>query len=506
MKRIPHLVALAALVVACSPASDSDSDGATTIVGASTTAPEITIVPTTTTLPTVQPGEFDRAADLEAFFDEYGGEEAFGQPAVAAVFTYLAAEEALRASDFLGARELLDTLWERYPIGDPVWFNTPYSPHGAQLGSPTAYYGLRMLDEFTDQMLASDEREPDHIRLTVVLVGCSEGTQSTTEEELDALTGKQVHLTLNEELDANADEWFDQATWTFRQYVRGITGNNLIVDLGIQRLPDLCVPVATARNSGAAIAGVENTAPIWEALPAEVTAATDMWWVVYPSDVPTEGSLVDTAFVTGGMGLHPSGAPVFTSDDLWVVRKPVQLGDGPYTSVERRTYFAQWMQTEFFHHLFRSYPEFELEANGNDWFDRDNWPEDFVGVMEPDYFQEALHRRLAFADVPLSVTLRYAPPRPGTLANLDTSVFVGDYDGGSISADGDNFIWSNGDGESWTLTWDGENGRLLTGPENPYSAFSGGDAFTIALARDENGDYTDKIIGFRFLGGLYLKQ
>lgn len=502
---VPCVIALAALAVACSPAS-SNSDNATTTAGAPTTPPEITIVPTTTTLPTVQPRTYDSTADLAAFFADYGGEEALGQPALAAITTYLAVEDALRAGDLSGADELLGALWRKYPIGDKVWFNTPYSPHGAFLGSPTAYYGLRMLTEFTDQMLATDEREAKHIRLTVVLVGCSEGTQSTTEDELDAGTGKQVHLTLDSSLDTNADEWFDQATWTFRQYVRAITGNNLILDLGIQRLPDVCVPVATARGVSSTVATIVNDKAVWDAMPAEVTAATDMWWVVYPSDVPTDGALADTAFLTTGMGLHPSGAPVFTSDDLWLVRKPVQLGDGPYSSVERRAYMAQWMQTEFFHHLFRAYPEFELEAKGNDWFDHSKWPDDFVGLMEADYFQEALHKRLLSADTPLSVMLRYAPPRAGTLANLDTSVLIGDYDGGSITADGDDFIWTNDSGDSWTLTWDAETGRLLTGADGPFLALSGGDAFTIALARDENGDYTDQIIGFRYLGALYLKQ
>ena len=505
MKRVCGLVALSAVVVACSPASNSDSSGATTVAGASTTAPEVTIVPTTSTVPTVPPGEFDSTADLESFFQQYGGEDAFGQPAVAAVSNFLAVEDALRAGDFTGARGMLDALWARYPIGDPAWFNTPYSPRGAFLGSPTAYYGLRMLDEFTNQMLASDDHKPDHIRLTVVLVGCSEGTQATTEEELDAGTGKQVQLTLNEELDANADEWFDEATWTFRQYVSGITGNNLIVDLGIQRLPDVCVPVATTRD-GSTSASMTNDRAVWDAMPAEVTAVTDMWWVLYPSVVPSDGALADTPFITDGVSLLPSGAPVFTSDDLWVVRKPVQLGDGPYTSVERRTFFGQWMQTQFFHHLFRAYPEFELEVKGNDWFDRESWPDDFVGVMEPDYFAEALHRRLAFADVPLSVMLRYAPPRPGTFASFDTALLLGEYDGGSIAADGDNFLWTSDDDESWTLTWDAETGRLLTGADSPNLALTGGDAFTLALARDANGDYTDEIIGFRYLGELYLKQ
>ncbi|MCE9620988.1 MAG: hypothetical protein K8R99_01440 [Actinomycetia bacterium] len=409
MKRLWSLVSLAALSFACSPASSSStSDDATTNAASSapTTAPEITIVPTTTTLPTVQPGTYDTATDLADFFAQFGGEEAFGQPAAAAVTTYLGAEDALRAGDPAAADELLDALWRKYPVGDPKWFNTPYSPRGAHLGSPTAYYGLRMLTEVTDQLLAGDAAEPEHIRLTVVLVGCSEGTQATTEEELDAGTGDRVQLTLDESLNANADEWFDQATWTFRQYVSAITGGQLTVDLGIERLPDLCVPVATTRDGVVSSAGMTDDASVWDAMPAEVTAATDMWWVLYPSVVPAARALADTQFVTDGMGLHPSGAPVFTSDDLWVVRKPAQLGEGEYTSVERRTYFAQWMQTEFFHHLFRAYPEFELEVEGNDWFDLDNWPDDFVGVMEPDYFAEALHKRLLTADVPLSEKLQ----------------------------------------------------------------------------------------------------
>lgn len=502
-----YLVLLVAFVVACNPGSESStSDGATTVAGAATTAPEITIVPTTIPVSTVPAGTYDTATDLTAFFAEFGGEEAFGQPAVMALTTYLGAEDALRAGDAEAADASLDALWRKYPIGNELWFNTPYSPRGAHLGSPTAYYGLRMLTEVTDQLLADNDVETKHVQFTVVLVGCSEGTQSTTEDELDAGTGERVRLTLNEDLDANADEWFDQATWPFRQYVTAITDAQLIVDLHIERLPDLCVPVATTREGIATNAGMTNDASVWDAMPADVTATTDMWWVLYPSVVPANGPLADTPFTTGGTALHPSGAPVFTSDDLWVVRKPAQLGEGPYTSVERRTYMAQWMQTQFFHHLFRSYPEFELEVNGLDWFDPDNWPDDFVGVMEPDYFQEAMDKRLLTADVPLSVMLRYAPPRAGTLANLDTTVLIGSYQGGSIAAEGDGFRWTNDDDESWALTWDATTGRILTGPDSPFLELTGGDAFTIALARDASGDYTDEIIGFRYLGELYLKQ
>ena len=511
MQRQWRLVSLAAALAlaACSPASDSaPSDGATSVVanGSQTTASPITIVPTTIPVSTVPMGTYDTATDLADFFAEFGGEEAFGQPAVAAVTTYLGAEDALRAGDPAAADALLDALWRKYPVSDAKWFNTPYSPRGAHLGSPTAYYGLRMLTEVTDQLLKDDAVEAKRVQLTVVLVGCSEGTRSTTQEELDAGTGPRVQLTLNEELNANADEWFDQATWTFRQYVSAITGGRLVVDLHIERLPDLCVPVSTSRTDGFSNAGMTNDASVWDAMPADITASTDMWWVLYPSVVPATGALADTEFITDGMGLHPSGAPVFVSDDLSTVRKTSQLGKGDYTSVERRTYMAQWMQTEFFHHLFREYPGFELEKTPNAWFNPDNWPDDFVGVMEPDYFQEALHKRLLFAEIPLAVMLRYEPPRLGTFANTDPNDLVGAYDGGSIAVAGDNFQWTNDAGATWQLTWDAASGSFLTGTDNPNRASSGGNAFTIVVARDENGDHTDQIIGFRYLGELYLKQ
>ena len=463
-------------------------------------------MPTTIPVSTVLPSSYDTAADLADFFAEYGGEEAFGQPAVAAVITYLSAEARLRVGDPATADELLSALWAKYPVRDPRWFNTPYSPHGAQLGSPTAYYGLRMLTEVTDQLLAADDVNAKHLNLTVVLVGCSEGIQARTAAELDAGTGLSVQLTLDETLDANADEWFDQATWTFRQYVTAITGGKLVLDLHIERIAELCVPVSTSRADGVAQAGVTSIASVWNAMPRDITATTDMWWVLYPSVVPTTSALADTDFVTGEMELHPSGAPVFTSDDLSMVRKPPQLGSGDFTSVERRTYMAQWLQQEFFHHLFRSYPEFGLETTSHAWFSIDNWPDDFVGVLEPDYFEQALHKRLLTAETPLAVTLRYEPPRAGTFASTDPSSLVGNYDGGSIEVAGDNFQWTNDAGVTWQLTWDVATGSFLTGSDSPYFANSGGDAFTIVLARDDNGDHTDEIIGFRYLGELYLRQ
>jgi uncharacterized protein (TIGR02246 family) len=70
----------------------------------------------------------------------------------------------------------------------------------------------------------------------------------------------------------------------------------------------------------------------------------------------------------------------------------------------------QWFQHEFFHHLFRSYPELKLELEDHQWFDHRNWPADFEGRLEADYFAESVHKRFQkTANPPLDTKLRYAP-------------------------------------------------------------------------------------------------
>jgi hypothetical protein len=107
----------------------------------------------------------------------------------------------------------------------------------------------------------------------------------------------------------------------------------------------------------------------------------------------------------------PDGAsPLFIIDDLWLLRKPSPyVGRTAYSEAERRAYLPQWMQHEFFHYLFRIYPEFQLERSDHQWFDRSKWLADFEGRIEQDYYAEALHKRLQHASPPLAVQLRYAP-------------------------------------------------------------------------------------------------
>ena len=105
---------------------------------------------------------------------------------------------------------------------------------------------------------------------------------------------------------------------------------------------------------------------MWPELDDDLLNETDWFWILYPSHVPEFPDFDDNAFITGGMGSDSKGGPLFIIDDKWLVRKPAHLGDGMYNDVERRIYLPQWLQHEFYHHLYRIYPEFSLEVNGHD--------------------------------------------------------------------------------------------------------------------------------------------
>ena len=116
--------------------------------------------------------------------------------------------------------------------------------------------------------------------------------------------------------------------------------------------------------------------------------------MIYPSHTPDAPDFNNITFVTGGLTSDSKGGPVYVIDDKWMVRKPAHLGNGNYNDIERRIYLPQWLQHEFYHHLYNLYPEYSLEVNGHDWFDRSFWPSDFVGYFETDYYSETLHKRI----------------------------------------------------------------------------------------------------------------
>jgi uncharacterized protein (TIGR02246 family) len=338
--------------------------------------------------------------------------------------TFLAAQKAYRQTDYAAAVRILKDFWSQHPPGREEWEQLSGQNAGiarsigVNFGDPPCYSALLMLTECVTWRLQAKTvtpEPPQHVRLTVVTVGHSSGIAPASRAELQTQSGRLAIHNLDSRIAAHGHQIIRESLWLFSQYVSAITAGRLTVDTKIVRLPDLTVPVAVhpLRNTNMNWAGIAAGADpqIWAAVGDEVIVATDWWWIIYPSHVPYP-DLADDEFITGGIGVGPDGvSPAFVIDDLWLIRKPAPFADKrPYSLEERWAYSPQWFQHEFFHHLFRSYPEWKLEAEDHQWFDHRNWPADFEGRLEADYFAESLHKRFQrTANPPLDIKLRYAP-------------------------------------------------------------------------------------------------
>jgi hypothetical protein len=474
--------------------------------------------------------------DVEPEFLRPYGLENFSQHYRDALRTFLQAEELYFAGDPLGARQLLEALWAEHPEGGADWGSLPRRPFDIFLGTPPCYYALRMLTDITAwrlrESLSAGLAEPGGrdtglrvtapqrtARLTVVVVGQSSGIQPRTVQELQQGTGAFVLHTLDERVPENDYHAVHESLRLFREYTLAMTRGKLGVEVRILELPATRVSVsAHVLPGGGYIASMDSLAEVWADVTDAVRERTDWWWVLYPSHVPEQHpDFANAEFITGGMATGPASAsPAFLIDDRWIVRKPPHLGRGAYSDVERRVYLPQWLQHEFFHHLFRTYPEFGLEVTPHQWFDRGTWPADFVGIYESDYFHESLVKRLRNADPPLHVGLRYATvgaPYDELTINrvigtyrrepVENPWHIGNIELAFPSGD---LRWANTAGVSWGLEPDLQNGLLRTGPDCPYYDPPNGTEFRIVFERDAMGDFTSRIAGFVFGGELYRRD
>lgn len=444
------------------------------------------------------------------FLNPYGIEN-FSEHYIEALSTLLLAEGHYQRGEYLAAHDILENLWSRYPVGDIRWAQLPTAPFGINIGSPPNYYALRMLSDTVEWRL----KNPDAgaatrtARMTVVLVGSSNGIEPRNLQELQQGTGVQAEHSLDPLLLRHDSAVVHDSLRLFREYVVAMTNGDLDVDVQVLHLPELDVSVGASVNAGRYFATLSDVSQVWESLDSEVIADTDWWWLIYPSHVPEQYSDFEHAeFITGGMGVGPDTiSPLFIIDDRWLVRKPPHIGDGRYSKIEREAYLPQWLQHEFFHHLFRTYPEFELEVVPHQWFNRSTWPADFEGRYEPDYYHEALYKRLQGADTALVAALRYSTSG----GNVSLSDLAGIYRRepvennwhlGSILISPE-LEWLNFANVRWSLHDDLENGNLLTGPDCPYYGTWLGSRFIVVWERDELGDELDKIDGFNFSGEFY---
>jgi hypothetical protein len=449
---------------------------------------------------------------LPEFYSMYGGSNQFTQHTNAAITTFIGAEDAIEAGDYTTAQNLINTLFATYPKGNNIWWNVFNDPKGANLGTPHAYYGVRMLEDIIKYQL-NPAVNPDvkTAQMKVVLVGGSKGILPSTDAQLQNGTGSFVTHALDSSLMKDNYCLVEQSLDLFLKYITAITNGALKVNVEYIELPNLCMDVNVTSSQPYIASG--SIGPIWDALDDTIKNKTDWFWMLYPSHVPEFPDFDDNSFITGGMGSDSKGGPVFIIDDKWLVRKPAHLGNGIYNDIERRIYLPQWLQHEFYHHLYRIYPEFSLEVNGHDWFNQSFWPNDFNGQFEADFYAESLHKRLQTACVPLSRKLitRIETEHFDLSTTLVMTELLGAYSldnignpwhEGKIIKVNDKYFWRNSANVQWQVFPNLVEGILETGSDCPYL----GQDFKLELYRTPDGALIPGTIGLVFQGDFYRKR
>ena len=86
---------------------------------------------------------------LQSFYATYGGRSTFPAKEVLALETLIIAQEDLEAGRLEEAKERVDRIFSELPLFNSNWQSISANSHCAgcpiNIGSPAAYYGLRML-------------------------------------------------------------------------------------------------------------------------------------------------------------------------------------------------------------------------------------------------------------------------------------------------------------------------------------------------------------------------
>jgi hypothetical protein len=468
----------------------------------------------------------ERGTPAEVLLQPYGGAARFPQLYRRALTVLINAEDRYFQGQYAQANALLEQLWADVPPGSAAWTEVESEGHdaiqasGLNIGSPPCYYALRMLKECCEWKLnGSPAPEPTTVTWRVLLVEHLQGKRPRNKSERANGRGPTITCDLDPRISQRDHQVVRQSTRLFREYIIAITQGRLNVQLEFLPLDELTVQgiVNAEPNSVAGITD-EGFAQIWQSVPMDTRRNTDWWWILYPSNLPEmHEDFRKTEFVTGGMGVGPDGrSPCFIIDDRWLVRKPPHLGHGDMHPLERRAYLPQWLQHEFFHHLYRTYPEFGLESDkGHDWFNRSTWPADFVGEFEPDYYYESLHKRLQQATKPLHVALKYTV---SDLTGIVTpNMLAGHYrrepaengwHQGELTNIGTprrpKFRWTNEAEVAWSLTPNYAQSALDCEEGSPYFDAEAGKQFVIEL-KPPRGQRPREVAGFHYNGDFYKR-
>ncbi len=399
-------------VLGCGGGSDADQTANTAsastppapipvaVIPAPGPTPEPATVPAPTPAPTPAPALSKTQIALDEFWGRYGAKSSFDQDWVELLTKLLDAEDKVAAEDFKGARVIVDELIKKFPLmdnntpgGNAWWVN--YSkmylrnprPH---FGEPGLYAHLRMLDEITKMGVSKTLLGKTTLRMAVVMPACTD----IVPEQGPTLTNER----LSPEIEANDFAVVRQSLRLFQSYLLAISGGELRLELKFYKT-EKCLQIKPPRY----LLDSFNT-PL-DQLPQGEAAKADMFWLIYPNHFD-KGAEIS---FKGGVSSYGNGKPLFMSEDDWIIKKKApQQGSGGRTEVERRMYLPEWVQHEFFHHLMSSWSELGLPNTDQQWADISTWPADFTGILEEDFYSEALKKRLYKATPSIAQKLQRA--------------------------------------------------------------------------------------------------
>ncbi|MGB0864636.1 MAG: hypothetical protein ACPGXZ_17075, partial [Saprospiraceae bacterium] len=511
----------------------SNKDGVIISKNDNKTPPVVPTVPTPPVVPTVSTAS---TAKLDAFFNQYGGKDKFSKHYIDALTTMITVEDLVKVNKYKQAKTELDRLWKAYPVGTDIWKNSNADDrkYKTNIGNPAAYNALRMLTDIVKHNLKSPNPSGEVLTATlrVVLVDCSEGQQPKTIAEMQNGTGRNGKIKLDSRLKANNHRIIDQSLNIFKRYVNAMTDGRLKVEVKYYDL-NYCVPTRVSKDGKKA--NFKNNDDVINQIPKNIHDESDWFWILYPSVVPEDGVngvAANAGFDKNQGGMNTGGMdtrgqkPFFIVNDKWLLRVPPHMGKGEISDIERRAYLPQWLQHEFFHHLYNIYPELLLEQkykNGkvvkdsHKWFDRSKWPSNFTGSHEADYYQESLHKRFKTATPSLQYMLKptYKPSQK-LLNSLTINQFLNKtFDAseairkqgstpngwhvGQIIQENGKYYWKNKANKKWEIQPDLKNGVFKNLSEVRYK----GEDFFIMFKKDKKGRFINQIEGLIFKGGLY---
>lgn len=436
---------------------------------------------------------------LQRWMASYPG-DVFSAELQAKAGAFFDAQSAYQRGDYAAAKRLLDTIWARYPVASASWMQGGGLPG---LAEQEPYYALRLLTDATTWRLRRQAAglvvKPQPLVLTVLMPLKSLANNPATLAELTAGAGPLRTRNLDARAAADNGLALREALWLYGEYLLACTDGRVQLQMRVWPL-NMTAQLRVGESGGTGQVAFQNYDELFAAVPYTVRRTTDQWWLLYPGVVPQAPAIRDTTwFIAGGMSGHDK-EPVFVSDDTWLLQRSRnnQYGAaGPSTTEDRLNYFPQWIHHEFFHHLAQRYPELALEPTSHNWFNRATWPADFVGVHEPDYFNEAMRRRVLAPDggsAELARRLWHKRPGVAFFGLLDVQAILGRYE---VPVEGATnewlrgvierhpqagqagvppLRWTNDAGVSWGLTPDVDaqgklrSGVLTTGADNPYAA------------------------------------